>query len=79
MTYQPARGLRGDFNPRRGDLTGSRYLSKLEEKEEREKAIEATLNELRDGTPLVLVPIPGGGSRAVSRAVYERLLEIGAQ
>jgi hypothetical protein len=56
MTYGAALGLRGDCKQALHGLTGQRHLRNRDQKDEREKAIQMAINELRDGT-LVLVPV----------------------
>jgi hypothetical protein len=73
MNYAPARGLRGDYQPQHGDLTGRTYLRQQEEKDIREKAIKETVNAMRDGTPLVMVNIPGSVTYVIPRAVIRYL------
>ena len=73
-----SRGLRGDYSPGRGDITGNKYLADLDEADERQEAITHTTNALRED-PLVVVRGRGGQSWAVPRGAYDAILEVGAR
>lgn len=66
-----ATGLRGDYSPCRGDVTGARFLSLIEEKDEREVAINHTVNALREDPLVTVIPEKGGASWAVPTHVVE--------
>ena len=75
------RGLRGDYSPGRGDLTGNRHLHNLDAKDARQDAISNTKNALV-AEPLTIVHGRGGQSWAVPTAAYDAILataEIGAR
>jgi hypothetical protein len=54
-----ARGLRGSYEPGRGDLTGKRILTQADAKEDRDRALANTRNALMSD-PVTAVVIPGG-------------------
>lgn len=71
-TTHVSRGMRGDYSPGRGDLTGARHLANLADKEDREAALVHTINSLRED-PIVIVPEHGGASWVVTKHVVELL------
>ncbi len=73
MTYAPARGTYGDFNPRHGDLTGNRHMANLAAKEDRDAAINNIKNDLVD-MPLTIVRGPGKKTWAVPTEAVEAIL-----
>lgn len=66
-----ATGLRGDYNPARGDLTGHRYLALLDANDEREAGINHTTNALREDPNLIVIPEKGGAPWTVPTHVVE--------
>ena len=70
-TYQPARGLRGDFQGGRpGDTTGRKFLAQAQEKTDRVTAINRTINSLRED-PVTIIPEKGGAAWAIPTHVVE--------
>lgn len=58
----------------RGDLTGRVAAKQADAKQDREAAIRATTNALRDANrSITVVPVPGGASFAVPTEVYVRI------
>ena len=69
-TTHVSRGLRGDYSPGRGDMTGARYMANLADKDNREAAVTHTINSLRED-PIVIVPERGGASWACPKHLVE--------
>ncbi len=64
------RGLRGDYKPNIHDFTGQKYLRSLAEKDDRNAAINRTINALREDT-VTIIHERGVGSWAVPTHVVD--------